>query len=1090
MPASTSGRRDQPSIRRRPSTHSSVTRLALPLLALALVGCAAEKSDDTAVDYLAEETTTTSLYREQVVATLKMMPRAVPIGGRSELRVSLVAPGGVPPLPVWIRVHLADRLEIDTPPGGAWTCGDPVPVDSGVELTCTAGANDAAVAIATGAKFEVSAPRTPGLHGVSVVTGFGDPAAGEAGWADELGDGSDFDMLSVLIPVRRAPREATRRAMVDTTETRSESVASRRTPTTPDGPGRVDRANTSSSAPSSAFCAVLAALGSASATVVAGPVTFSSLGGSSGGTGPCSSSSTITLSAANIEIGGATFTGVSGTITPTSLTFTVDVAQGDVSLTVSGPFPDTGSAFSATAAFMIGTARIGLNGTVDYGGTNGLSVTLSAMASGVGWTPLPNLSLDSGGVSGSFTRIGSGAAAVDTFDVDLRFGGQWSPIGGVAVASVSANVGNQTGDLIVTMGATVAGGISLAGLSVPLSGLSVNGTVDATTGVATATVAVPTIELDEVVRLGPATARFTYDPRPTPSSGGNAAFISGSASFVGPLATFFSGTVDATIELLSEGYVLSAAMASGPKTPGFSFPSQRFVYAGLTNTAVPIQYVPSGSAAGTVAIPLAHEAAMAVSSFGVPQQLAGALASLGISILDGAGTGTVAIGLPPAEPSIAIYYAVPSKPYLIGGPSSPTFVRFNDVFVSIASGETENFTIGGDVTLQVSGTTLDLRSSLSIELGATGASVDGSLEMIETSGWTNAFDVTGLTVYDLLIEAGMADGLPSFGIEATASLPGEITAPLGIVTGSVITLGLDVSATKPCAVFSIAPPSSKPGADVIDLDDGGLTATSAQLVIAPDGCQLGQTSYSGFSLAFTGTIRGVDVGFDTSFTLTPSFSLTGSGYVGAFPIGDLTLQKTTVSLSISDSGFSMTLQGGFSLGSSLDATGDVSLASGGGYFFSGSGTLRIGGDSAAVTVKATDCSNSSCSTLTTPSFSATGSVTIQGFEFDANVDVDLDGSFDATLSIPKHSSKFSFQNGDKSVRGSGTVTYSLSVRVANTGSDELKADVDVSLDSCTAVIIPCTGAKVSFSTDIKSGTIAVAIKVEDAGFTVSANVTV
>jgi len=1075
--------------------HSSTTRrthipVVATFLALTLVGCVAETSNDAAVNYVAEETANASLHREQVVATVELTPHEVPIGGRSELRVSLVAPGGVPPQPVWIRVHLSDGLEIVTAPAGIWTCGDVVSVNSGIDVTCTAGADDAADAIGAGALFELSASRTNGLHGVSVITGFGDTSTGEASWADELGDGSDFDMLSVLSPVRLAPREKERRSRVETDEHQTVVKAHRHSPTVHGEPARVVKADSSGAAPSPAFCNVLAALGSSSTTVVAGPMTFSSLGNSSGGTGPCSGSTTITLSAANVTIGGATFTGASGTITPSSISFTSSVARGDVSLTITGPFPDTGSTFSATAGFTIGTTRVGLNGSVDYDGANGFTVSLSGSASGIGWTPLPNLSLASGGVSGTFTRRGSGTAAVDSFDVDMRFVGQWSPIGGVSITSVSANVGDQTGDLIVTIGATVSGDISLAGLSVPLSGMSVTGTVDATSGVATANVVVPPFALDGVVRLGPADATFTYDPQPTTSDGGNAAYLSGSASFLGPFATFFSGTVDAMIELSSEGYVLSAAMTSGAKTPGFTFPSQRFVYAGLTNTAVPMQYVPSGSAAGTVAIPLAHQAATAISSFGVPQQLAGALSSLGISLLDGVGTGTVAIGLPPAEPSISIYYAAPSKPYLIGGPNSSTFVRFDDIYVSLASSESENFTIGGDVTLQVSGTMLDLRSSLSIEMGATGASIDGSLEMIDKSGWANAFDVSGLTVYDLLIEAGMADGLPSFGIEATASLPGEITSPLGIIPGSVITLGLDVSATTPCAVFSITSPSSNPGANVIDLDSGGLTATSAQLVIAPDGCQLGQKSFSGFSLDFTGAIRGVDVGFETSFTLTPSFSLTGSGYVGSFPIGALSLDNTTVSLSISDSGFSMTLQGGFSLGSSLDATGNVALASGGGYFFSGSGTLRIGSNSAAVTVKATDCSNSACTTLTTPSFSATGSVKIQGFEFDANVDVDLDGSFDATVSIPKHTSSFSFHNADKSVQGSGTVTYSLSVEVSNTGSDELKADVGVSLDSCTAVIISCKGAKVSFSTDIKSGTIAVAIKVEDAGFTVSANVNV
>jgi hypothetical protein len=1061
-----------------------VVRLAAPLLVLLLVGCASGSNDPATLDYVADESEALSLHREQIVAAIEVEPREISIGGRSQLRISLEAPGGVPPLPVWMRIHLADGLEIDTTSSDHWSCEEPTAAITGLDVVCTASADASDTALRTGAVFDLSAPRASGLHGVSVVTGFGDPDRGEASWVETLGDGSDFTMISVLSPTRRPPRVPARRAPVERWVPPPEVQTA---PVTPATPTLVTAAD---AAPSPAFCDIFAALGSTSATVVAGPVTFSSLGSSTGASAPCGSSSTITLTAAGVTIGGTTFTDISGTITPTSLTFTTTVARGGLSLTVSGPFPDTGTVFTANAAFSVGSSRVALDGVVDYGGPKGFSVTLTASASGLGWTPLPNLSLASGGASGTFTRSGSGVAAVDTFDFTAQFGGQWSPIDGVSVSAVSVDIGNQTGDLLVSLGATVSGGISLAGLSVPLSGLKLTGTVDATTGAMTATVAVPPISLDGVVRIGAANTTFVFDPRATSSGGGNDARLSGSASFLGPLATFFSGSVDATIELFPQGYVLSAAMTSGPKTPGFTFPSPRFVYAGLTDTTVPMQYVPSGSSAGTVAIPLAHQAAVAVSSFGVPQALAGALSSLGIAILDGAGTGTVAIGLPPAEPSISIYYAAPSKPYLIGGPSSSTFVRFDDVFVSIASGETESFTIGGDVTLQVSGTALDLRSSLSIDVGATGASVDGSLELIDTSGWANAFGVSGLTVYDLLIEAGMADGLPSFGLEATASLPDTITAPLGIVSGSVITLGLDVSATTPCAVFSISPPASNPKGNVIDLDGGGLTASSAQMVIAPDGCTLGQTTYSGFSLAFTGAIRGVDVGFATTFELTPSFSLSGSGYVDAFPVGALTLEKTTVSLSISDSGFSMSIQGGFSLGSALDATGTMLLETGGGFYFSGSGTLRIGDDSADVTVKATDCSDSSCSSLTTPSFSASGDVTIQGFTFDASVDVDMDGTFDATLSIPKHSSGFSFHNSDKTVGGSGTVTYSLSVEVSNTGSDELKADVGVSLDSCTAVIIPCTNAKISFSTDIKSGSIAVAIKVEDAGFTVSANVTV
>lgn len=201
-----------------------------------------------------------------------------------------------------------------------------------------------------------------------------------------------------------------------------------------------------------------------------------------------------------------------------------------------------------------------------------------------------------------------------------------------------------------------------------------------------------------------------------------------------------------------------------------------------------------------------------------------------------------------------------------------------------------------------------LESALIISVSETGAGIDGSLELIDSSGWKNAFGLSGLTVFDLLIQAGVDDGLPSFGVEATAAFPSSVTSPLGIVTGSVITLGLDLSATTPCAIFDIKPPSSNPDANVISLDGGILTATDAELILAPEGCQLGQATYSGYAMNFDGKIRDVGIGFATTFEVSPVFSLQGSGYIDSFPLGSVTMDKTTANLSIDSLGFSSILR--------------------------------------------------------------------------------------------------------------------------------------------------------------------------------------
>ena len=311
-----------------------------------------------------------------------------------------------------------------------------------------------------------------------------------------------------------------------------------------------------------------------------------------------------------------------------------------------------------------------------------------------------------------------------------------------------------------------------------------------------------------------------------------------------------------------------------------------------------------------------------------------------------------------------------------------------------------------------------------------------------------------------------------------------MTAPLGIVAGSVITLGLDLSATTPCAVFSINAPSSNPKANVISLDGGNLTASDAQMILAPEGCLLGQVNYSGYAMNFDGKIRGVGVGFATTFTLAPAFSLEGSGYIGTFPMGSVTMEKTTAQLSINAMGFSLVLSGGLNAGTSIQATGTALLSSTGGFTFDGEGKVFINGNGSDITVHATDCKDIACSQLTDPSFNITGIIIENGFEFDAALAADAKGDFTAKLTIPNQSHDFSFSHSNPKVDGNGTFTYTISVEVSNVNVGEIDFSGSVKLKSCKMVIVfteDCSGSKVTWVDKISPGSVAVTITVDISG---------
>lgn len=1037
----------------------------------------------------AEATTDELAVSRGIVTDVSISPAQMDPGDSGEVRVRLRTSDVSPDEDLFVRVQFGPHVRVTDTPSDPWACDEPT--DRGLDtiIQCHVPVESKRATALKTLVFDVTVDDdVHGLRGISAIAWFGGDDPSTRTWTDtQIGPESDSAMLSIGVPhgTRPATIAPTIAENPGTEQVKSTTLVE---PVRTPGDVAANRRTVSSQeAPSPAFCQLFAAASTVNTDITVGPITFSSMSDSSNSGGACSSTSVITLSGSNIAFGNIVFENVTGSISPATITFSMAVA-GSISLTITGPFPDAGTEYTANLSFPVGSSQVTLDGVVDYSDNSNFSVTLSASETSSGWSPVPGVSMASGSATGTFTRALAGATTVDTFSVSIAFGGNWSPVPGITMTGVNAAISNTTGDLVIELGATLTGNLDLAGLELDMNA-TLTGSVDIDTERLTVTGSIAAFTIADLLTMGPVSATFTHDARNTGGSGSpppTTANLSGSASFTGVLAQFFQGSVSTSIALLDEGYVVEAEMDSAPSKPGYQMNGPKLMWASLSNPLTDLRYAPSGS--DSPAVPLKHQSGVAVAPFGVPQSLATALDGLGIDVLDKVGSGTLAFSLPPSDPSISIYYDAPPDTYLIGDADSSVSARFEDIFVSVSSGETESFAIGGDVSLTLSRDVLELTSALEITIDPLGASIDGYLELTDTSGWPNAFGMKGVTLYQLILEAGMADGLPSFAIEAAASFPSSLTSPLGIVNGSVITLGIDVSATNPCFLFAINAPPSNPNSNVLDLGSGTLTATSAQMVVAPDGCQIGTNQYSGFQLEFAGAIRGVQVGFNTSFTIEPSFSLTGSGYVGTFPLGGLTFDETTVALSISDTAFSLKITGGVVAGTSLKAQGELFLESSGGFSFSGNGTIKVGGDEFDVSVGVSNCADSGCSTLTAPVFWATGDIKLKDFTFDASIKVDTGGAFKATLEIPKSSKGFSFKDG--SLNGSGTLTYSFYAEVSSDGDSEVKGSFSASLKSCHFTFISCRGARVSESADLKNGYANVKVSASYAGVKANISVTV
>ncbi|MCW2495522.1 kelch repeat-containing protein [Jatrophihabitans sp.] len=214
------------------------------------------------------------------------------------------------------------------------------------------------------------------------------------------------------------------------------------------------------------------------------------------------------------------------------------------------------------------------------------------------------------------------------------------------------------------------------------------------------------------------------------------------------------------------------------------------------------------------------------------------------------------------------------------------------------------------------------------------------------TNWNNALGITGLNLKDFTIQGGITlTGLPlpSLAVAATVTgLPTSLASILGYQEGAPISIALSLGetsllfklsiGTKDSTTVALEPLQSFGRADL-------LTVNYAELYISPTGATIGQTVYQpGFSLAFQGTVVGVDVDvFAKIDPVAKSFYFRGS--VGTINIGSLQIGPTTLLIDAAPSRFDMAFSGHLNIGPSTTQIGPLLRFSG---YLKSDVTLAIG----------------------------------------------------------------------------------------------------------------------------------------------------
>ena len=264
----------------------------------------------------------------------------------------------------------------------------------------------------------------------------------------------------------------------------------------------------------------------------------------------------------------------------------------------------------------------------------------------------------------------------------------------------------------------------------------------------------------------------------------------------------------------------------------------------------------------------------------------------------------------------------------------------------------------------IAASTTPLFVAAGVDLGkpsvAVSAGVDTDDPSVVDGTVVNAFGQPELDVRKLVVAASLG-AETSFGISAAATLPTTWTSSLGMSARAPAAVAFNVSQTAPCLELAVgSPPPADGGTSTAPtvMRLGALSASYAQIVIAPTGCRIGGAVPGtpatvidpGFSLGFDGQIGTAPVTFIASMRLEKTaFALKTKVRVGAFDAGSIRFRRTALDLDIEVGTerrrVDVAFAGGLDLGeSNVDVEGRF-LADGDGISaaLKGQGRLRLAG---------------------------------------------------------------------------------------------------------------------------------------------------
>ncbi|MCU1378697.1 MAG: hypothetical protein JWN29_1680 [Acidimicrobiales bacterium] len=500
-------------------------------------------------------------------------------------------------------------------------------------------------------------------------------------------------------------------------------------------------------------------------------------------------------------------------------------------------------------------------------------------------------------VSGSaFSGTVASVAGALQVQVAASIAGTWAPVAGVSFTNLAlagswraaSGLGfSFSGGVVVTSGGVHASGTfaaSLAGstftLDAKLTGLTVGAyTVNA--------------------------AALHLVSKPTDVS----VVVSGSV-------TAFSTTAAASVSITDAGVLLTLAL--GTYSLGSSVPA--LTSATLAYSTYDTQFTPQ--VPGLSAVSVKKETAQLIGVFTTPAWFNNAL-----SLTTGL-TGTAVATVDTDTEAFTLEVSFSGSDYWLVQSTSGTTVQLQTITFSISdAGGNASMSVGAGAVMSVPSATEGgppSQTQLDADIAFNAKTQDLSASLTAVGAWNDAFGVTGLTLKDLAVTVGIdfsdAVPLPEMGVNATVILPNDVSSKLGITSGTPITVAADIGVGQPCLNIDIGTTTGK--GTVLSIGAGLVTATYAHLLIAPKGCTIGTTTYApGLAVDFDGSVAGTPVTVNAELDTDP-FAIKAHLKVGAFPVGPLTVDTTTIDLDVTDASFSLQFQGAVSvLGTTVTVSG-------------------------------------------------------------------------------------------------------------------------------------------------------------------------